>query len=97
MSVRERECGELPYPICPCSTERSGGDLCFLGRVPDSFPRKPGWHLVSRRDGIKQIHGAADAEADPVRKNIERIKRAREQAVRPEILADLGGGARGEE
>src|SRR5580693_8818550 len=26
---REREIGELPSPICPRSTERSGGDLCF--------------------------------------------------------------------
>ena len=31
MPVRERERDDLPFPICPCSTERSGGDLMFLG------------------------------------------------------------------
>ena len=30
MPVRERESDELPFPICPCPTERSGGDLMFL-------------------------------------------------------------------
>ena len=30
MSVREREHGELPSPICPCPTERLGRDLLFL-------------------------------------------------------------------
>jgi hypothetical protein len=30
MPVREREIDDLPFPICPCSTERSGGDLMFL-------------------------------------------------------------------
>ena len=30
MPVREREIDELPFPICPRSTERSGGDLMFL-------------------------------------------------------------------
>jgi hypothetical protein len=30
MPVRERESGELPSPICPCLTERSGRDLLFL-------------------------------------------------------------------
>ena len=29
MPARERELGELPSPICPRLTERSGGDLCF--------------------------------------------------------------------
>jgi hypothetical protein len=29
MPVWERESGELPSPICPRSTERSGGDLLF--------------------------------------------------------------------
>ena len=29
MSVRERESGRLPSPICPCLTERSGRDLLF--------------------------------------------------------------------
>jgi hypothetical protein len=31
MPVRERESDELPFPICPRSTERSGGDLLFSG------------------------------------------------------------------
>jgi t-SNARE complex subunit (syntaxin) len=30
MPVREREHGELPSPICPGSTARSGRDLLFL-------------------------------------------------------------------
>jgi hypothetical protein len=29
MPVRERELGELPSPICPCLTARSGRDLLF--------------------------------------------------------------------
>src|ERR1017187_1771523 len=29
MPVREREHGELPSPICPCLTARSGRDLLF--------------------------------------------------------------------
>src|SRR5665213_3162289 len=29
MPVRERESGELPSPICPCSTARLGRDLLF--------------------------------------------------------------------
>ena len=33
MSAREREPGTLPSPICPCSTERPGRDLLFLGIV----------------------------------------------------------------
>jgi hypothetical protein len=32
MPARERERGELPSPICPRLTERSGGDLCFQGK-----------------------------------------------------------------
>ena len=36
MPARERECDELPYPICPCSTERSGGDLMFLLKISGS-------------------------------------------------------------
>lgn len=31
MPVRERESGELPSPICPCLTARSGRDLLFFG------------------------------------------------------------------
>ena len=34
MSVREREIGELPSPICPCLTERSGRDLLFSQILP---------------------------------------------------------------
>jgi predicted N-acetyltransferase YhbS len=30
MSARERECGELPSPICPCLTVRSGRDFLFF-------------------------------------------------------------------
>ena len=33
MPVWERERGALPSPICPRSTERSGGDLVFSGIV----------------------------------------------------------------
>jgi hypothetical protein len=33
MSAWERELGALPAPICPCSTERPGRDLLFLGIV----------------------------------------------------------------
>jgi hypothetical protein len=33
MSAWERELGALPSPICPCSTERPGRDLLFLGIV----------------------------------------------------------------
>lgn len=29
MSARERECGELPSPICPCLTERLSRDFLF--------------------------------------------------------------------
>jgi hypothetical protein len=30
MSARERETGELPFPICPGSTERLDRDLLFF-------------------------------------------------------------------
>ena len=35
MPAWERESGELPSPICPCSTERSGRDLLFF--VAETF------------------------------------------------------------
>ena len=42
MPARERESGELPSPICPCSTERSGRDLLFLDwKRPTSNAEQP--------------------------------------------------------
>src|ERR1041385_1998977 len=53
MSARERECGELPPPICPCLTARSGRDFLFLrsalaSRRPVVFPLQAAFPLCPK-------------------------------------------------
>ncbi len=56
MPVRERERDDLPFPICPCSTERSGGDLMFLGfRIYDLGDVRWDGEMWDRRGATLEI------------------------------------------
>jgi hypothetical protein len=46
MLAWEREIGELPSPICPRLTERSGGDLLFFGLKKKILARPPLWDKI---------------------------------------------------
>jgi len=46
MSARERECGELPPPICPCLTARLGRDFFCTHGVGGDGDARP--HTVAR-------------------------------------------------
>jgi len=56
-----------------------------------------GRHRSQRRDGPAQVGKKAQANASSVSKDVERIEGTREEAPRPEILADLRSGARNED
>ena len=81
MPARERESGELPSPICPCSTERSGRDLLLLRNRPRPPPRARNRKLLNSRTttGTSTIRNKfllalfADSSQSSLTRSIKRV------------------------